>query len=116
MKNKHYAPKAAVFIAAALIFLLTSCGGFAASKGTKTNKRYNEKKMQTLTGKKVSVKEQKDLYADQEFGFGFVVPKALNDLREKGILEILPGAENITFFTVFAQSFFLCVRRYIRKR
>lgn len=106
MKNKHYAPKAAVFVAAALIFLLTGCGGFAASKGPKTNKRYNEKKMQTLTGKKVSVKKQKDVYADQEFGFGFVVPKTLNDLREKGTLEILPGAENITFFTVFAQSFF----------
>lgn len=96
--------KTAALVTALLIFTASSCSAF--SFGTKTNKKYNEKKMKTLTGKTVTVENRDNVYTDQEFGFGFVVPESLKTLSAEGLLEILPRAENITFFTLYSQKLY----------
>lgn len=94
--------KTAAIVTALLIFTASSCSAF--SFGTKTNKKYNEKKMKTLTGKTVTVENRDNVYTDQEFGFGFVVPESFKTLSGEGLLEVLPYSNSITLFSFYSQK------------
>ena len=94
--------KTAAVITALLIFTVSGCNAF--SSGTKINKKYDEKSMKTLTGQKIKIDKRDDIYTDQEFGFGFIVSPFFKSLNDEGLLEILPRAKNITFFSLYSRN------------
>lgn len=49
------------------------------------NEEYNREEMTTISGKKVSVKESDNAFADKELGFGFITPDSWNNLSEEGV-------------------------------
>lgn len=101
MNKSHSFFKTAAVITALLIFTVSSCNAFS---GTKTNKKYDEKGMKTLTGQKIKIDKRDDIYTDQEFGFGFIVPSSFKSLNDEGLLEILPRARNITLFSLYSRN------------
>ena len=78
MNKSHSFFKTAAVITALLVFTVSGCN---ALSGTKTNKKYDEKSMKTLTGQKIEIDKREDIYTDQEFGFGFIVPSFFKSLN-----------------------------------
>ena len=101
MNKSHSFFKTAAVLTALLVFTVSGCN---ALSGTKTNKKYDEKSMKTLTGQKIEIDKREDIYTDQEFGFGFIVPSFFKSLNNEGLLEILPRARNITLFSLYSRN------------
>lgn len=63
---------------------------------------FNEDKMYTLTGKKIVLKNRNDIYTNQEFGFGFVVPKIMLNLLTEKSLQFEPDSQTVSLITFYS--------------
>lgn len=76
--------------------IFTGCSSSGETEqGNKYNKKYNHEKMMTISGKEVSIKDNKNAFVDKALGFGFIKPDSWNNVNEEGMDMMVGGPSEL---------------------